>query len=59
MADYYSEVRTNLQAAYDKKAAERREEARKTRYAKITIVCILITVAALIALFGNHVVNWC
>lgn len=57
--DYLNEVQANLKAAAERMVAERREEARKTRSAKIIVVGLLITVTILIALFGDNIANWC
>ena len=53
MVDYYDEVRRNIQAAADKKAAERQEEARKTRWAKIIVIALLLVSFAAIAICSN------
>lgn len=52
--DYLKEVRQSLAAAAAKKAAERAEEARKQRSAKVLIIGLLITVFTFIALFGDN-----
>jgi len=56
--DYLTEVRNNLQKAAALKAAERAEEARQQRWVKIGIVLMLLTVAAVVILFGDNVANW-
>ena len=56
--DYLTEVRNNLQRAAAMKAAERAEEARQQRWVKIGIVLMLLTVAAVVILFGDNVANW-
>ena len=54
MRDYYSEVRRNLKAAADKKAAERQAEARKQRWAKIIVIALLLLSFAAIAICSNY-----
>ena len=56
--DYLAEVRNNLQAAQARKDAERAEEARATRWAKIVVVSMLLIVAAFVVMFGDNVANW-
>jgi hypothetical protein len=56
--DYLTEVRRNLQAAADKKAAKRAEESRKQRGAKIAVICLLVGVGVIIALFGEPGINF-
>ncbi len=54
MVDYYEEVRRNMQATVDKKAAERKEEASQTRWAKILVVALLLVTTAVIAFCNNY-----
>lgn len=56
--DYLSKVRDNFARAAALKAAERKEEARQTRSAKILLVSFLLIVGVLIVLFGDNVANW-
>ena len=55
MVDYYDEVRRNMQAAADYKAAERKEEARKTRWAKILVILLLLATIAVVAVCNNYI----
>ena len=57
--DYMSIVKANLQRAADMKAAERKEEERATRWAKIAVISLLLIVGAAVVIFGNDVANWC
>lgn len=52
------EVRNNLAAAQARKDVERKEEARQQRWAKIVVVLMLLTVAAVAIVFGDNVANW-
>ena len=50
--DYLNELRTNLQAAADKKQAERSAEAKAQRGAKFGLISFLVIVFTLVAIFG-------
>jgi len=55
MVDYYEEVRRNMQAAADYKAAERKKEARQTRWAKILVIVLLLATIAVVAICNNYI----
>lgn len=55
MVDYYAEIRQNIQAAVDKKAAERKEDARKTKWAKILVIVLLLAAIAAVAICSNYI----
>ncbi len=51
--DYLTEVRMNLQAATDRQAVARKEDARKARLAKIAIAGLLIGFAVFVFFCGQ------
>ena len=56
---YLNSVRDNLARSAALKAAERKEEERAQRWAKIAVISLLLIVGAAVAIFGNDVANWC
>jgi len=56
--NYLNSLRVNLEAAADRKAVERKAEAKAQRLAKILVIGLLLTIAVIVMLFGDSITNW-